>query len=137
VLEEYDYTFGRLLNRLDAVAEDSFHPVLDRSVYCVSQVAALDRQKTVAKSATYGRPTERTAHAAVSADERYAIIHIACFTQSRNQPHALGNIETDTPEVDDIATFAESRRAFQQDWFKSPPQQPISQGWPGDAGTRD
>ena len=53
------------------------------------------------------------------------------------QPHALCNVVSKTPEVDDIAASAQIGRAFDQRWSKSAVVEPIGQRWTCNADARN
>src|SRR5690242_6792367 len=62
---------------------------------------------------------------------------VADAVDLRNQSHALGNVVSEPPEVDDIAAGAQMGRALDQRRLKAGGPEPERKRRPGDSCSRD
>jgi hypothetical protein len=58
---------------------------------------------------------------------------VAAFQEEGHDPHPLGDVEAEAPEVDDVAASARRWRALEEDRLVPEPAQPIRQRRAGDA----
>jgi hypothetical protein len=64
-------------------------------------------------------------------DHAHAFHLVRAIQQGGCEAHALGDVESETPEIDDVTTATESRRSFEQHRFVPESAEPIRQRWPG------
>jgi len=70
-------------------------------------------------------------------DKAEFVDHVALLAEGGDEAHAFGDLEADTPEVDDVAAGAEFRGDFEEDGVVAVVAEPPGEGGSCDAGAVD
>jgi hypothetical protein len=108
-----------LFNVRNRVAEDRSYPSLQGLIDEPGEIAAQYAQKAVLENLAKGPHFEAAAPAALGILDAHLLNPVPLALQSGQQPHFLGEIESQPPEVDDIAAATQSRCSLDQYGLKA------------------
>ena len=108
-VELYGYSTLVLLEGPYAIAEHGFHMPFDSLVDVPGKIAASDAEKAIAQCTAEAIGAKTTNSPTQVIDDPHLARVVAGVLKPRDQVHSLGNVETHTPEIHDVAASA-------QDW---------------------
>ncbi len=129
------HAVAAVVNRGDGVAKDCLHPAGQRAVNGSAKVGAAHAGEAVAGQAPEDGGREAAALPALRVHIAHLIDLVAAFQNLGQQAHLLGDVVADAPEVNDVAAAAQLRRLLDEQHLVAGFEQPVGEGWTGDAGS--
>ena len=137
VVELHGYSTWVLMKRPDAIAEHCFHLAFDGLVDTPGKITARDAEKAIAQCPAEAIGAKTTNPSTQVVDDPHLARVVAGPLEPRDEVHLLGNIETHTPEIHDVAASAQDRRSLDHGRGEATVREPISESGAGNTRSRN
>jgi len=113
-VEVNTHVVAAVVDRRHRLAEERLDAAVQRAAEDGSEVRAADRREAIVRRAIEHVHREAPDLAAAAVDEAHLLHLIALRPDARHEPHPLGNVIADPPEVDGVAARAQRRRLLHE-----------------------
>jgi hypothetical protein len=136
-LESYMHCALRLINPADAIAENRFNFALNFVEDGRRKVTAAKANEAAVRCLNQQVGREPGDPLAASVDNPYLLNPVSLANDFRKQTHAVSDVETGAPEIDNIATRPQLGRPFHDRGRQSVMVEPVGESRSSDPSTHD
>ena len=128
---------GLIVQRGDGVGKQCLHVIFDCPVDRLGDVAARHGGIAIMSCSSDRFDAEARSGTTVRSDRAHLAYLVADLADIGLDPHLLGDVVAQSPEVDDVAAGAEARGRLNESHLVAGPVHPVGEGRPGDACAAD